>query len=144
MANDIAIKEDPPIVLNMIAGRDAKKQSIENLKGFSSTVVNKVFTEGKPLVVTGTDQGEALGSESAVLHNLRSIMAVPLKLGEKKMGVVYLDSTLAKGLFTQSDLEILAAISNQIAVIHEISRAARLEQEKAKLEASGRFDCRWK
>jgi serine phosphatase RsbU (regulator of sigma subunit) len=120
--------------LKMIAGRDSTGKSLDELKGYSSTVVTQTFSENKPIVVTGTDEGRALGSESAVLHNLRSIMAVPLRVRDKVLGVVYLDSSLAKGLFTKPDLDLFAAISNQIAIAFETSRMASVEAERRALE----------
>jgi two-component system chemotaxis sensor kinase CheA len=120
--------------LKMVAGRDTHGAVLEMLSGYSSTVVKQAFLDSKPIVLTGTDQGKALGSESAVLHNLRSIMAVPLKVRDKTIGVVYLDSHLAKGLFTDEDLELLNVISNYIAIAFETSRMARVEIEKANLQ----------
>jgi serine phosphatase RsbU (regulator of sigma subunit) len=116
--------------LRLRAGRDSKGHNLDELIGYSSTVVNQVFHESKPIVVTGTDQGRALGSESAVMHNLRSIMAVPLKVREKVIGVVYLDSHLAKGLFTEDDLDTLSAIANYIAIAFESGRMARVETDR--------------
>lgn len=120
--------------LKLVVGRDSSGKSLPTLVGYSTTVVGKVFNEAKPLVVTGTEEGEALGSDSVVAQNIRSIMAVPLRIRDKILGVVYLDSRLAKGLFTNDDLDFFAAISNHIAISVQLARARRAEAEKAKLE----------
>jgi len=122
------------IELRMIAGQDSNGSSLDSLTGYSSTVVKRAFAESKPFIVTGSDEGKALGSESAVLHNLRSIMAVPLAMQGKTLGVVYLDSRLAKGLFTNDDLELLSAICTHIAIAFETARIANVELEKALLK----------
>ena len=62
---------------------------------------------GEPQVVTGTEEGEALGARSVVVHGLRSIMAAPLRLEGRLLGVVYLDSQVAKGIFTAEDAGML-------------------------------------
>jgi eukaryotic-like serine/threonine-protein kinase len=85
----------------------------------------------EPLVVTGTDQGEALGARSVVTHGLRSILAAPLLLDERLLGVVYLDSRVAKGVFTVDDVDLLSAVTHHIAVALETARATRLEVEVA-------------
>jgi serine phosphatase RsbU (regulator of sigma subunit)/tetratricopeptide (TPR) repeat protein len=108
-------------------GRDARAADVEVLQGYSSTVVKKAFSEKKGIVVTGTDEGEALGSASAVTHNLRSIIAAPVVVRDRLLGVVYADSTLLKGLFTPSHLGVLVALGNQIGVALETARAARTE-----------------
>jgi diguanylate cyclase (GGDEF)-like protein len=61
------------------------------------------------------------------VHGLRSIMIAPLKFNGLLRGVVYLDSRIAKGVFTSADVDILKAITNHVAVSLETARAAQLE-----------------
>jgi serine phosphatase RsbU (regulator of sigma subunit) len=116
--------------LTMRAGRTAKGDDLSELRGYSSTVVARAFHDAKAIVVTGTDEGEALGSTSAVAHNLRSIIAAPLLLRDRVLGVVYLDSSIAKGIFTEEDIAILQALANHIAIALETGRAMQVEIEK--------------
>jgi hypothetical protein len=63
----------PPITLKMIAGRDSGGKDLEVLKGYSSTVVSQAFTEIKPVVLTGTEEGRAFDTQVVVgfeLHQL--------------------------------------------------------------------------
>src|SRR5262249_4329560 len=69
--------------LNLLSGRTAEGTDLTELTGYSSTVVKRVRETRKPLVVTGTEQGEEMGSESAVAYNLRSIICAPLLLHDK-------------------------------------------------------------
>jgi diguanylate cyclase (GGDEF)-like protein len=78
-------------------------------------------------VVTGTEQGEAFGSRSMVTYGLRSIVVAPLLLDDRLLGVVYLDSRVAKGMFTADDVETLIAITHHVAVSLETARTAQLE-----------------
>lgn len=110
--------------LVMRGGRDSDHNDINELKGYSSTVVAKVADTREPIVVCGTEEGEVLGSQSIVANNLRSILAVPVLFREKFVGVIYLDSTLAKGIFTSDDLEIVMAMANHIAISLETARSA--------------------
>jgi diguanylate cyclase (GGDEF)-like protein len=61
-----------------------------------------------------------------VTHGLRSIMAAPLRFDGRLLGVVYLDSRVAKGIFTAADIGILTAITNHIASALETARTAAL------------------
>jgi eukaryotic-like serine/threonine-protein kinase len=90
-------------------------------------VVERARAERRALIVTGTDHGAALGSESAVAHGLRSIMVAPLQLEGRLLGMVYLDSRIAKGVFAPADADILVAIAQHVAVSLETARAAQLE-----------------
>jgi serine phosphatase RsbU (regulator of sigma subunit) len=102
------------------------------LAGFASTIVERVYREGVPQLVASADDAEALGSESALAQDLRSILAVPLLAARDRVtGVLYLDSTVAKGLFTQDDLPLVSALARHIATSHESVRAARIEAERA-------------
>jgi diguanylate cyclase (GGDEF)-like protein len=89
--------------------------------------VERVHQSGQALVVTGNEEGAALGSRSSVIHGLRSIMIAPLQLKDRLLGVVYLDSRAARGIFTTDDVDILAAITNHVAMSLETARAAQLE-----------------
>ena len=54
-------------------------------------------------------------------------MVTPLQLDGRRLGVVYLDSQVAKGIFDAADAGILVALTNHIAVSLETARAAQLE-----------------
>jgi diguanylate cyclase (GGDEF)-like protein len=107
-------------------GRDAAGVDVDELADYGSTVVERVRQSCEPVIVTGTDEGAALGSKSAVAHGLRSIIAAPLLFDGRLLGVVYLDSRVAKGMFTPSDVGILTAMTNHIAAALETARAAQL------------------
>jgi diguanylate cyclase (GGDEF)-like protein len=100
---------------------------LNQLTGYSASLVERVGADRRPIVVTGSEEGAALGSRSAVVHGLRSIMIAPLELDGRLLGVVYLDSRVAKGVFTDQDVDVLVAVTSQIAVSLETARAAQLE-----------------
>ena len=108
-------------------GRDGTGRDLDALTGYSATLVNRVRDGGDALVVTGDEDGRSVASESAVVHGLRSIMVAPLRLADRLLGVVYLDSRVAKGIFTVEDVDVLVAITNHVAVSLETARAAQLE-----------------
>jgi diguanylate cyclase (GGDEF)-like protein len=107
-------------------GRDAAGNDLTELVGYGSTLVERARHSREPLVVTGTDEGAALGSRSAVAHGLRSIMVAPMLHDDRLLGVLYLDSRIAKGMFTTADVGVLAAITTHVAAALETARAAQL------------------
>jgi serine/threonine protein kinase/serine phosphatase RsbU (regulator of sigma subunit)/tetratricopeptide (TPR) repeat protein len=126
--------DDASAELQPLAILDSQRNQLETLTGYSTTVVKKVHETRAPLIVTGTEEGEALGSESAVTHNLRSIIAAPLLLGDRFLGIVYLDSRVVKGLFDQDDVKLLASICSFMAVAMDTARTGRLEAQRQSLE----------
>jgi diguanylate cyclase (GGDEF)-like protein len=119
--------EDGATRLVPYVGRDAFGTDVQGLTGYSTTLVEKVHESGEPLVVTGTEEGAVLGARSVVVHGLRSVMVAPLRLDRRRLGVVYLDSRVATGVFTGDDVGILTALTTHIAIALETARAAQLE-----------------
>ncbi|MDT3446561.1 diguanylate cyclase [Pseudofrankia sp. BMG5.37] len=97
------------------------------LTRFATTVVERVLAEQRPLVVTGTDEGAALGSESAVQYGLRSILAAPIPFDEQRSGVIYVDSRVARGLFTTEDAQILILLARQVGQSLHTAETAQLQ-----------------
>ncbi|MEV0901502.1 diguanylate cyclase [Actinoplanes sp. NPDC049802] len=110
------------------AGRDASGDLPETGE-HASTLVRRVAASGEPLVVAGTEQAAALGSRSAVVHGLRSILIAPVQFKGRLVAVVYLDSRLARGVFTDDDVAVLTAVSSHVAVSLETARAAQLHSQ---------------
>jgi len=113
--------------LELMCGRDATGGDLPRLAGYSKTVVEEVRVTRQPLVVSGTDEGQALGSHSVVALGLRSILAAPLTVRGRLIGIAYLDNRLARGVFSEDDIGIAVALCNQIAIALENARAAALE-----------------
>lgn len=119
--------------LTLLAGRDAKGLDLPEQR-MPSKLIAHVCATRDPLVVNGSEQASAQGFDMAVAHNLRSMICAPLMLRERFTGIVYLDSSLAKGVFTDGDLDILQGIALQIAISQETAQAAQREIERGALE----------
>ncbi|HZU86173.1 MAG TPA: adenylate/guanylate cyclase domain-containing protein [Anaerolineaceae bacterium] len=89
----------------------------------SSTVINRVVKSGQPVLTTNAQEDPRFtGQQSIVAYNLRSILCVPLKIKDDLLGVIYADNRIRTGLFTQRDLELIAAFANQAAFAVENAR----------------------
>ncbi len=127
-------------VLDVYAARDSEGRDVADATDYSTTLLQRAWFEERALVVTGTEEGAVLGSQSAVFHGLRSILAAPVMLEGRALGVIYLDSRLAKGMFTDDDVGILTAIATQVAAALETARTAQLQVnfEAERREPAGR------
>ena len=110
--------------LQLRAGRSLQGADLPELTGYSRTVVETVRTTCEPVVVSGTEPGEAQPTDGARVHDLRSIVAAPLLMRGDLLGVVYVDTQLARGAFTDDDVRILTAIANHIAIALQNASAA--------------------
>ncbi|HEY4442037.1 MAG TPA: adenylate/guanylate cyclase domain-containing protein [Candidatus Elarobacter sp.] len=114
----------------------------------SQTTVRRVFESGEPIVTTDAQQDPRFNVNTSVRAlKLRSILCVPLAIKARTIGVVYLDSRVAPGLFSPNDPDLLTAFANQAALAIENARLfdaqraqvveiTRLEQLQARVLSS--------
>jgi PAS domain S-box-containing protein len=89
----------------------------------SSSIVNEVANSGAPVLTENAKEDKRFdGRESVVNFQLRSILAVPLKVRDEVIGVVYCDNRIMVGLFKQHEMNLLIAFANQAAVAIENAR----------------------
>jgi transcriptional regulator with GAF, ATPase, and Fis domain len=89
-----------------------KKSGDDTPKMYSQTVVERVVSERKPVIMLDTlDEDEIDLSESMVSMSIRSVMCVPLISNQKMRGVIYVDSLNRPYGFRSEDLFLLTALS---------------------------------
>ena len=71
-------------------------------------------------------------AESISFYGIRSVLCVPLLTKEKLLGMIYLDSQLAEGVFEQDDLDALNTICNQAAI--SIENAVMYERLREQID----------
>ncbi len=120
--------------LKFYSGRNNEGEDVTEPQGHSSTIIEKVYNTKEPIIFTGNDAGETIGSKSIVLHNLKSIVVTPMIFGGDILGVLYVDSSVEKGLFNESDLELLKAVATQIAIGIKNARLAAAEVYHKEME----------
>jgi class 3 adenylate cyclase/PAS domain-containing protein len=105
----------------------------------SQTTVRRVFETGEPIVTTDAQQDPRFNINLSVRAlRLRSIICVPLTIKGRSIGVVYLDSRVAAGLFSRQDPDLLTAFANQAALA--IDNARLFDQLRARLEEIERLE----
>lgn len=104
--------------------RNWEKESIDSSEfAISSTVINRVVSDGQPVLTTNAQEDPRFGAqESIIAYNLRSILGVPLKVKGVVTGMIYADNRIRTGLFTEAERDLLMAFSNQAAVAIENAR----------------------
>ncbi|MFH2034330.1 MAG: protein kinase [Candidatus Margulisiibacteriota bacterium] len=106
--------------LELKAGRDADGKNEFEIKDYNKKLLDFVIKNAKPRVLSGKTE--------------KSIIAAPLMMRDKLVGVVYLSNQLARGVFTEEDVDILLAIANHIAIALETSKTVQIELERKALE----------
>ena len=86
-------------------------------KGISHTIARKVIRERVSVLVDDATLDERFRGASSVQElQVRSILCVPLWLGESVSGLIYMDNLLHAYAFTEQDRDILVAAANVCAL----------------------------
>lgn len=117
------------------------EKQIPKTKGLQDFNISKTiiaFVEEKKTGIVypriDTEEHVLNASDSIAFYGVRSILCTPLISKGKLLGMIYLDSHLAEGVFEEEDLGALTAICRQAAISIENARLYKESQEKVKLE----------
>ena len=102
----------------------------------SRTIVQQVLRDGVALLANDAPSETALVTDSLISARTHSVMCVPLILFDRKLGVIYLDSTVTRDYFNRDHLQLVTAIAGIAAVAIENARQFEwLENENERLLA---------
>lgn len=90
------------------------------LKIGQTSIVGYVISTGKSRVVLDTEK-DPVFSHNPDLPNTRAEMALPLKIGDRIIGALDVQSTEA-GVFTEQDTEVLSTLADQVSIAIQNSR----------------------
>lgn len=114
--------------VDLVAVRTKDGKAAGDVK-VSRSVVNDVLEKG---ISAFTDDAMAddryVGGESIVRQRIRSVMCAPMRTTEEILGVLYVDSQMARE-FSEAELELLAAVGNQAGIaLHRARLMAEVER----------------
>ena len=90
--------------------------------GYSRRVVQRVTESGVGMVLGDAVSDPSLRSESVVNLNLRSIVCVPMHVGGRTIGAVYLDDSRRPEAFSDEDRSLLEGFAQLMAIAIDRSR----------------------
>ena len=91
----------------------------------SRTIAQQVLRDGVALLTNdpaGAASGVAPGPDSLIQNHVVSVMCVPLIMLDRKLGVLYLDTSVPGEVFNKDHLQLVTAISGIVAVAIENAR----------------------
>lgn len=129
------IKPEQPLAgLHVAAACRINPEEIERAQFRASrTAILKVIREGEASAWGGDDFLKDWRSQSMELFGLRSILCEPLKVHDRILGVLYLDSALT-AKFSEDHQEILPSFAAQAAICLENLRLVSEREEALKRE----------
>lgn len=134
--------------LEVRAARNWDRESLsEQEVTFSRGVMGTVLETGEP-VLTINAQGDSRfqAHASVMMHDLRSIICIPLALRDQITGVLYADNRFEQGVFDQDSVELVATFANFAAIAIDNARhfmrvsadlaEAKLEVQRLQIEVN--------
>jgi PAS domain S-box-containing protein len=110
---------------------DERIMDSESFK-ISRTVVERVATEGVPVLTINAKEDPRFGQRTSVIaYGLRSILCAPLIAKGETIGAIYVDNRLKVGQFTERHLELLANIASQAAMTIRNAQLFEAERKRA-------------
>jgi len=102
--------------------RGLEPETSEDAIAISQRVLKDVIKSDSPLIVeNAVSNPQFAASKSVVMHNILSILCVPLKTGDRLIGTVYLDHRSLPAVFSSEDIDFLKAFASLIATAIEKS-----------------------
>jgi len=100
----------------------------------SRSVIDEVVTHGKSVLTSDAQADPRFAGGTMVLQGIRSVLAVPLGVSDKVFGIIYADSPLADGRFTEDHLKVLTTLASVAAIRVENATLLEERMERERLE----------
>ena len=100
----------------------------------SMTWIKRAYDRREPFIWSAAAESHTGNDtpQSAIYYSVQSAIYVPLLLGEQVLGVMYVDNYLTREAFSGTDLELMRAIANQVAMFvrdHILRKDLKREEE---------------
>ncbi|MGH9898414.1 MAG: SpoIIE family protein phosphatase, partial [Pyrinomonadaceae bacterium] len=107
----------------------------------SRAVVIEVIENGRSVMTSGVQEDPRFGSSTIRLQGIRAVLAVPLSVNDKTLGMIYADSPLTSASFTEAHLKVLTTLASVAAIRIENARLVEERLEGVRLERELMLAC---
>ncbi len=131
----LMIADDHTGEMHVRIARGVSGQTLQTEAPYSTTIVNQVMETRQPLLTNNAmlDNRYSPG-QSIIMRGLRAILCAPMMVKERLVGVVYVDTSMRTGTFTEMDRDLLSAVAGQAGIAIENARLYQVAVEKGRLE----------
>lgn len=117
--------------LEAVAGSGVEQETTQDVIRVSRSVLERANAGQAILTHDASSSPEFQDCASVVRFGIRSVMCVPLRLGNEVLGMLYVDTRGSSAFFSVTDLRFLEALADQAAVALSYGRlVGRLSLEK--------------
>jgi Nif-specific regulatory protein len=120
----------------VVCVKNFNSQKAGNEFAASSSVVKRVLDSGEPVLTFDAQTDERFESATSIIaQKILSIICIPLQMGDRVTGAVYLDSSKSRKAFTEEALKFLSIFGNLSAIaIENAQQYSLLSAENERLK----------
>src|SRR5919202_757852 len=100
----------------------------------SRSIIEEVVNQGRAVLTSDAQHDPRFASATMTIQGIRSVLAVPLGVGEKIFGMIYADSPLSEARFSQDHLTVLTTLASVAAIRVENARLVEEQIDRERLE----------
>ncbi len=121
--------------LRMLVARGVSGEKLAQEEAYSTTIVNQVIATRQPLLTNNAMFDNRINpGQSIIMRGLRAILCAPMMVQDRLVGVIYVDTSMRAGNFTEHDRDLLSAVAGQAGIALENARLYSVAVEKGRLE----------
>uniref|UniRef100_A0A7C4XF78 Tetratricopeptide repeat protein n=1 Tax=candidate division WOR-3 bacterium TaxID=2052148 RepID=A0A7C4XF78_UNCW3 len=109
--------------LEFVAGRNIDRKTIKDAGELSRSAIEELNRNKVVFVPNALEDPNFSIRKSVQLNQIRSILCIPLGIGENVIGAIYLDSRMSGSMFDERDRDFLITVAKILASIIEKSIA---------------------
>ena len=127
--------ENKPHKLEIKVLQDVKGGTGTDTFQVSEKTLANMEADMKPMIISDALKDHELKTRASVVRTgLKSVLCSPIMIKGELLGVIYLDSHLVSGLFTEDDLQVLELLASQSAVSIKNARLYTKSIAKERME----------
>ena len=100
----------------------------------SRAIIEEVVGQGRSVLTSDAQHDPRFMSQTVTFQGIRSVLAVPLGVGQKIFGIIYADSPLAASQFTEDHLKVLTTLGSVAAIRVENTRLLEEHLQRERME----------
>ena len=124
--------EDDQLVSKVASSRPGAGMDDQELR-ISRSIVERVVGRGEPVLTSDAQSDDRfMNQDSIIMSSVRSVMAAPLAVDDRVLGMIYVDSPLVTNVFSEDDLRMVTLLAGlaAIKVDNAVLWAQRMENER--------------
>jgi len=127
----IVLTDENKQAFEVAAARNISESNAMDLTQIPSSVIRKVLDSQQCVLSHDALEDPRFRDAKSVTElKVRSVAAVPLRIRDELIGIIYVDSTKNRRMFTESSLKFLEAFANQAGIAIENARLYQALQNK--------------